>query len=199
MRSVEIVSNFVSSCKIRPAHSQHTRLEESNLTVQMAALRKALGPTPDNGEWITTVPRIGYRLLRVERQRHDALSSLPALAVLPFVCLGDSAEQEYFADGIVYDIIKLELFCRTSTGTLCRESRSLLPKHWNQRRESISVVDFFDAQRIEATRERNEPFFFSPSILARRDVARFLVSAGKQVTPPPRRCELRIRAHLLQL
>src|SRR5438034_9974478 len=36
-------------------------VEESNLSVQIAALRKLLGPAPDGGEWIATVPGVGYR------------------------------------------------------------------------------------------------------------------------------------------
>src|SRR5215475_6569028 len=36
-------------------------VEESNLTVQIAALRKLLGPQPDGSDWIVTVPRVGYR------------------------------------------------------------------------------------------------------------------------------------------
>src|SRR5262245_20692754 len=36
-------------------------IEESNLSVQIAALRKLLGPNPAGGEWITTVARVGYR------------------------------------------------------------------------------------------------------------------------------------------
>jgi DNA-binding winged helix-turn-helix (wHTH) protein len=36
-------------------------VEESNLSVQIASLRKLLGPTPDGGDWIATVARIGYR------------------------------------------------------------------------------------------------------------------------------------------
>src|SRR5690348_1788091 len=38
-----------------------TAVEESNLSVQIAALRKLLGAAPDGGEWIATVPRVGYR------------------------------------------------------------------------------------------------------------------------------------------
>src|SRR5262249_20391172 len=38
-----------------------TAVEESNLTVQIASLRKLLGPAVDGGEWIATVPRVGYR------------------------------------------------------------------------------------------------------------------------------------------
>ena len=38
-------------------------VEEGNLTVQIAALRKALGTTADGQSWILTLPREGYRLL----------------------------------------------------------------------------------------------------------------------------------------
>src|SRR4051812_24624739 len=34
-------------------------LEESNLTVQIAALRKLMGQAPDGAAWIRTVPRVG--------------------------------------------------------------------------------------------------------------------------------------------
>jgi DNA-binding winged helix-turn-helix (wHTH) protein len=36
-------------------------VEESNLSVQVSQLRKLLGETPEGGEWITTIPRVGYR------------------------------------------------------------------------------------------------------------------------------------------
>ena len=38
-------------------------VEEANLSVQIASLRKALGPAPGGGEWIATIPRVGYRVL----------------------------------------------------------------------------------------------------------------------------------------
>lgn len=38
-------------------------VEEANLSVQIASLRKALGPAPAGGEWIATVPRVGYRFV----------------------------------------------------------------------------------------------------------------------------------------
>src|SRR5262249_52491435 len=41
-------------------------VEEGNLTVQIAALRKALGQRADNSDWIVTIPRVGYRLLTAE-------------------------------------------------------------------------------------------------------------------------------------
>jgi TolB-like protein len=83
-------------------------VEESNLTVQVAALRKALGPAPDGQEWIATVPRVGYRFIRTTRETNVAASPpelRPALAVLPFSNLSGDPRQDYFADGIVDDII----------------------------------------------------------------------------------------------
>jgi TolB-like protein/Tfp pilus assembly protein PilF len=86
-------------------------IEESNLSVQIATLRKLLGPLPDGGEWIATVPRVGYRLVGMERpasaepRASGAGQVIPSLAVLPFENLGGSAEQDYFADGIVEEII----------------------------------------------------------------------------------------------
>jgi DNA-binding winged helix-turn-helix (wHTH) protein len=40
-----------------------TAVEEGNLTVQIAQLRKLLGPAADGGQWIATVPRVGYRFI----------------------------------------------------------------------------------------------------------------------------------------
>src|SRR6516165_10392086 len=38
-------------------------VEESNLTVQIAALRRVLSTTPGGGRWIETMPRRGYRFI----------------------------------------------------------------------------------------------------------------------------------------
>ena len=81
-------------------------VEEGNLTVQVAALRKALGQRADNSDWIVTVARIGYRLWTEDAERRGKPSSpLPSLAVLPFHNLSGDAAQDYFADGIVDDLI----------------------------------------------------------------------------------------------
>ncbi len=87
-------------------------VEESNLSVQIASLRKALGPVPEGGEWIVTVPRVGYRLFVAGPAANSLLAQpawpepvLPSIAVLPFENMGGDREQDYFVDGIADDII----------------------------------------------------------------------------------------------
>jgi TolB-like protein/Tfp pilus assembly protein PilF len=78
-------------------------VEESNLSVQIAALRKALGKTPGGGEWIVTVPRVGYRLYAEAGASARATSTGPprlSIVVLPFANIGSDPEQDYFVDGV---------------------------------------------------------------------------------------------------
>ena len=83
-----------------------TIVEEGNLTVQIAALRKALGPAPDGREWIVTVPRVGYRLVGGEaRGAAGAGAEPPVLAVLPFQVLSGASGDGNFADGVAEDIV----------------------------------------------------------------------------------------------
>jgi TolB-like protein len=84
-------------------------VEESNLSVQVAALRKSLGYAPNGEDWIATVPRIGYRLFTSEKHAPppavaDAPPERPSIAVLPFLNLSTSRDQEFFADGMTEDI-----------------------------------------------------------------------------------------------
>ncbi|MBX3499623.1 MAG: winged helix-turn-helix domain-containing protein [Alphaproteobacteria bacterium] len=89
-------------------------VEQANLTVQISALRKAFG---DSGAaMIITVPGRGYRfggtLPRPDSvpAAPGALASVgigqgPSLVVLPFRMLGGDADQTFFADGLVEDLI----------------------------------------------------------------------------------------------
>ncbi len=85
-------------------------VEESNLSVQIASLRKLLGETPEGAEWIATAPRIGYRFAGVvapltARDEEEPQEAAPSIAVLPFENLSQEVEQQYFADGLAEDII----------------------------------------------------------------------------------------------
>ena len=96
---------------------QGAAVEETNLSVQIASLRKLLGQAPDGGDWIATVARVGYRFIGAVQRQADGPDGFagtssfeqsrkgPSIAVLPFVNLSDDREQEYFADGMVEEII----------------------------------------------------------------------------------------------
>jgi adenylate cyclase len=113
-------------------------VEQSNLTVQIKALRRVLGEEPGGERWIETLPRRGYRFVGPVVERIDdvaivpptvgapshqsvlatrsnnctepsapdsTIQNSPSIAVLPFTNMSGDAEQEYFADGMVDEII----------------------------------------------------------------------------------------------
>jgi len=91
-------------------------VEDSNLSVQVTALRKLLGTPPRAGaDWILTVPRLGYRLPGIAAIEESQLAPVehgtaelrgrPGIAVLPFAHAGDDPAQEYVADGVTEALI----------------------------------------------------------------------------------------------
>jgi len=94
-------------------------VEESNLSVQIAAIRRVLAEETGGERWIETLPRRGYRFVgpvakeentgaptpRLEVVPALALPDRPSIAVLPFSNMSGDPEQDYFADGISEDII----------------------------------------------------------------------------------------------
>jgi TolB-like protein len=93
-------------------------VEDANLTVQIGALRRALAEVEGGADWIETLPRRGYRYigpvgmeaseLAASRGQSPPILALPArpsIAVLPFRNMSDHPEQDYFADGMVEELI----------------------------------------------------------------------------------------------
>jgi TolB-like protein len=102
-------------------------VSESTLTSHINAVRKAIGDSGAEQRLIRTVARKGFRFVgdvsearssegfgspKAEPATSDetpapalALPEKPSIAVLPFLNLSGDPEQEYFADGVVEDII----------------------------------------------------------------------------------------------
>jgi TolB-like protein len=88
-------------------------VSESTLTSRINAARKAIGDSGEAQRLIRTSPRKGIRFVGEIIDAHPAEPpspphlprDRPSIAVLPFDNLSDDREQEYFADGMVAEII----------------------------------------------------------------------------------------------
>src|ERR1700704_4307161 len=100
-------------------------VSESTLTSHINAVRKAIGDTGKEQRLIRTIARKGIRFVgKIAEEETPAtvlvtdsgiaavrlgpiltLPDSPSIAVLPFRNLGGDVEQDYFADGVVEDII----------------------------------------------------------------------------------------------
>jgi adenylate cyclase len=91
-------------------------VEEGNLHVYVSALRKALDEHGAGHSYIVTVPGRGYRLAgfsgaasadpgAAPLPRPLPIPDKPSIAVLPFDNLNGDPEEQYFADGMVEEII----------------------------------------------------------------------------------------------
>ena len=103
-------------------------VSESTLTSHINAVRKAIGDSGDAQRLVRTIARKGFRFVGEVREVHaqqdgvavsapeiatpeaapvqvPALPDKPSIAVLAFQNLSGDPEQEYFADGVVEDII----------------------------------------------------------------------------------------------
>ena len=101
--------DLVSRNEIMATAWAGTAVEDNNLTIQIASLRRVLDRDDAQSSCIQTVPGRGYRFVppvtRAERSDRP-LRPPPRLAivVLPFTNLSDDPGQQYFADGITEDL-----------------------------------------------------------------------------------------------
>ena len=98
-------------------------VSDAALTTRLNAARSAIGDSGEEQRLIKTLPRKGFRFVGPVREAQGAagaavtdnavepskpaltLPDKPSIAVLPFHNLSGDPEQEYFADGMVDDII----------------------------------------------------------------------------------------------
>jgi TolB-like protein len=98
-------------------------VSDAALTTRINVARAAVGDSGEAQRLIKTFPRKGVRFVGTVQEEHEAASASsagtpaveprpalavpdkPSVAVLAFTNLGDDPAQEYFADGIVGDII----------------------------------------------------------------------------------------------
>jgi TolB-like protein len=98
-------------------------VSDAALATRMNAARSAIGDSGQEQRLVRALPRKGFRFVgpvleaqgptdapvaddQIEHQKPAlALPDKPSIAVLPFQNLSDDPEQEYFADGMVEDII----------------------------------------------------------------------------------------------
>ena len=115
---VEAAGNPISKDRLIEGAWPGLAIEESNLPVQIAALRRVFAEAPGGERWIETLPRRGYRYVgpvAVKEQENQGAAGneqpalappdKPSLAVMPFTNMSGDPEQEYFADGMVEEII----------------------------------------------------------------------------------------------
>ncbi len=133
-----------------------TFVEEANLSVNVSALRKALGAGASGRPYIETVSRRGYRFVGAAKPVHDALRSL---AVLPFRPIAPTGDDEALgigmADALITRLGALGPLSVRPTGAVARFASGEVDAQAAGRELSVDAVlegrVQRDAGRIRAT------------------------------------------------
>ena len=116
-------ARVVSKDDLIQAIWQGRAVSDAALTTRLNVARSAVGDSGEDQRLIKTLPRKGFRFIGAVREAPAsdaaisgefsratprpalALPDKPSIAVLPFTNLSEDSQQEYFADGVVEDII----------------------------------------------------------------------------------------------
>jgi TolB-like protein/cytochrome c-type biogenesis protein CcmH/NrfG len=105
---VERPGELVTKEEIMAAVWRRSVVENANLTVQIAALRRVLDQARADGSCIQTVAARGYRFVvpvtRTETAAAPRTAPRLSIVVLPFTDLSEDRRQQYFADGMTDDL-----------------------------------------------------------------------------------------------
>ena len=163
---VERSGHLVSKDELLRSVWPDSFVEEANLSVNISALRRAMGDGRGCEKYIETIPRIGYRFVAPVREIAVAADEpvIQSIAVLPLLNLSDDPAQDYFVDGMTEELItelakisRLRVISRTSAmhfkGTreplpeIARELRvdavveGAVARAGNQVRISVQLID----------------------------------------------------------
>lgn len=147
-RAGEIVSKDELIARVWP----DTFVEQANLRVHIAALRKALGEDPAYGRVIETVPGRGY-LLAAETRRGGAPESVPQAPATPArsSALPNAISRVFGRDEVVRGITSLLPARRTVTvvgpGGIGKTTVALAASRWLERTYPDGVI-FFDVSSL---------------------------------------------------
>jgi TolB-like protein/tetratricopeptide (TPR) repeat protein len=111
---VEKRSRVVSKDELIEVIWDGRAISDGALNSRINAARRAVGDSGDKQAIIKTFPRRGFRFVSSVTVHADAdiannvagpFADKPSIAILPFDNLSGDVEQEYFADGVVEDVI----------------------------------------------------------------------------------------------